>query len=301
MDMNLRQARAFVTVAQLGSFTRAAEALHLSQPALTVQIRNFEAALQAKLFDRTSRSVELTRVGLELLPMLGRAIRDLDAIVADTHAMSVGRKGTVRIAALPSFAASLLPQAIRVSLEANPGLSFVVRDAVASRVVDLVREGEVDLGITGGDVPDDQVEVLHRAQDRLYVVFPRGHALGNLRRVRLQHLRELPLVLTDHATSVRAVVETAFATGGLRPKVVCEATYMMTAAAMVAGGLGVTVLPGSAHERHAMRQLCSKPIDGDAFVRPVALVKKRQRTLSTACAAFARICVRRLEQDKRPD
>src|SRR5919112_2044900 len=120
MDVSLRHARAFVTVAHLKSFTRAAEALHLSQPALTVQIRNFESALKVKVLDRTSRSVELTRIGRELLPMLERTLRDLDAIVADTHAMSAGRRGIVRIAALPSFAASLLPQVIGATRAAQP-------------------------------------------------------------------------------------------------------------------------------------------------------------------------------------
>ena len=142
MDVNLRHARAFVTVVHLGSFTKAAAALHLSQPALTVQIRNFEAALKVKVLDRTSRSVELTRIGRELLPLLERMLRELDAVVADTHAQSAGRSGTVRIAALPSFAASLLPTVISATRAREPGLSFVVRDAVASRVVDLKGKAE---------------------------------------------------------------------------------------------------------------------------------------------------------------
>jgi DNA-binding transcriptional LysR family regulator len=294
MDVNLRHARAFVTVVHFGSFTKAAAALHLSQPALTVQIRNFETALKVKVLDRTSRSVELTRMGRELLPVLERTIRELDAVVADTHAQSAGRRGTVRIAALPSFAASLLPQVISAARAEHPELGFIVRDAVASRVVDLVREGEVDLGITGGEVPVDQVEVLHRAEDRLCVVFPRDHPLARRRSVKLTHLLDLPFVLTDHATSLRAVVEGAFARAGRRPNVVCETTYMMTATAMVVSGLGVTILPGSAREREAIQDLSSRPIDDDAFIRPVALVKKPGRTLSPACADFARACIDQL-------
>ncbi|MBV9890337.1 MAG: LysR family transcriptional regulator [Rhizobacter sp.] len=295
MDVNLRHARAFVTVAHLRSFTKAAEALHLSQPALTVQIRNFETALKIRVFDRSSRSVELTRMGRELLPMLERTLHELDVIVADTHAVSAGRTGVVRIASLPSFAASLLPEVISATRHAEPGLSFVVRDAVASRVVDLVRESEVDLGLTGGEVPPDGVEVLHRAHDQLCVVFPRNHALAGHRAVRLKHLSDVPLVLTDQATSVRAVVESAFARGKLQPRVVCETTYMMTAAAMVSCGLGVTILPGSAREREAFSNLSSRPIEDEAFVRPISLVKKQRRTLSPACNAFADACIEGLE------
>ena len=296
MDVNLRHARAFVTVAHLGSFTKAAAALHLSQPALTVQIRQFESALRIKVLDRSSRSVELTRMGRELLPLLERTLRELETIVADTHAVSAGLRGTVRIAALPSFAASMLPNVISASRSAQPGLDFVVRDAVASRVVELVSEGEVDLGLTGGELPAGKVEVLYRAHDRLCVVFPRNHPLARRRSVKLKDLAEVPLVLTDHATSVRAVVENAFAGAGMRPLVVCETTYMMTAAALVGCGLGVTILPGSAREREAVPNLCSRPIDDDAFVRPIALVKKDKRTLSTACDAFAQACIQALQQ-----
>ena len=296
MDVNLRHARAFVTVAHLGSFTKAAAALHLSQPALTVQIRNFESALKIKVLDRSSRSVELTRMGRELLPLMERTLGELETIVADTHAVSAGQRGTVRIAALPSFAASLLPHVIRASRAAQPGLGFVVRDAVASRVVELVTQAEVDLGLTGGELPAGQVEVLYRAHDRLCAVFPRDHPLARRRSVKLKHLADVPLVLTDHATSVRAVVENAFASAGLRPMVVCETTYMMTAAAMVGCGLGVTILPGSAREHGAVPNLCSRPIDDDAFVRPIALVKKGKRTLSAACDAFARACIEALQR-----
>ncbi|HEX2539697.1 MAG TPA: LysR family transcriptional regulator [Caldimonas sp.] len=296
MDLNLRNARAFVVVARHGSFTKAAALLHLSQPALTVQIRNFESALKVKVLDRSSRSVELTQTGRELLPTLERMLHEFDTIVADTHATSAGRRGTVRIAALPSFASGLLPDVIRAVRETEPGLGFVVRDAVASRVIDLVVEEEVDLGLTGGEMPTDQVEVLHRCEDRLCVVFPRDHAFARLRTVKFEDLVGVPMVLTDHATSLRAVVESAFSRARLRPVVVCETTHMLTAAAMVASGLGVAILPGSAREREAMPGLASRSIDDEAFVRPLALVKKARRTLSAACDSFAQACIAGLER-----
>jgi DNA-binding transcriptional LysR family regulator len=291
MDLNLRHARAFVAVVRNGSFTKAAAALHLSQPALTVQIRNFETALKLKLLDRSSRSVELTRTGRELLPVLERALREIDVIVADTHAMSAGHKGTVLIAALPSFAAGVLPKVIRAVRRAEPGLGFIVRDAVASRVIDLVDAEEVDLGLTGGEVPTDRVEMMYRSEDRLCVVFPPDHAFARLGLVKFADLVDVPLVLTDHSTSVRAIVDSAFSMARLRPVIVCETTHMMTAVAMVASGLGVAILPGQVRDLVAMPNLCTRPIDSDAFVRPIALVKKPRRTLSAASESFAMACI----------
>ncbi len=287
MSFSLRQMRAFVAIAEFGSFTRAASALHLSQPALTVQIRNLEDAVKSRLLDRDSRSVALTRAGRDLLPVLQRTLRDLDAAVADLRAAG---GGLVRVAALPSFAASLLPDVILACRRTDPALDFVVRDAVAQRVTTMVVDEEVDVGITGGEVASSDVDVLQRTEDRLCIVYPDGHPLARKHRVRVGDLVGVPLVLTDPSTSVRACVEAAFAAHGHRPLVACEATYMMTAVAMVRAGLGLTILPASARETHAEPMLARRPIDGPAFVRTVSLVKKRRRTLPRACDAFVAAC-----------
>src|SRR6476619_1840817 len=139
MDVNLRQVRAFVSVAHLKSFTRAAQLLHISQPALTVQIKKLEEDLQIKLLDRNSRMVDLTRVGLELLPVFQRILHELDSVVVDTRALATKQHGVVRIATLPSFAAGLLPAAISRFRRSNPRMTFVLRDMIASRVNDSVR------------------------------------------------------------------------------------------------------------------------------------------------------------------
>ena len=154
MNPDLRQIRAFVTVAQLGSFTRAASLLNLSQPALTVQIRNLEEALGVRLFDRNTRTVSLTRMGRELVPALQRILRDLDAVVAEARDVAAQRHGIVRLAALPSFAAGVLPEIIAQFRETNPKISFVIHDVIASGVIAQVREEQVDLGLTGGRIVD---------------------------------------------------------------------------------------------------------------------------------------------------
>src|SRR3954462_3195566 len=151
MDPSLRQIRAFVSVAHLKSFTRAASVLHLSQPALTVQIRRLEDALAVRLLDRNSRTVELTRVGRELAPVFQRLLRELDTVVIDTRNLGAKRYGVVGMAALPSVAAGLLPDAIAAFREANPRVTFVLKDVITKRVLSLVRTEEVDLGVLGGD------------------------------------------------------------------------------------------------------------------------------------------------------
>ncbi|ACL58598.1 LysR family transcriptional regulator [Methylobacterium nodulans] len=286
MDLSLRQIRAFVSVAHLRSFTRAAALLNLSQPALTVQIRRLEEALAVRLLDRDSRNVAPTRIGRELLPVFQRVLRELDSVVVDTRDLAARRHGIVRIATLPSFAADLLPDAIAAFRAAHPRMTFAVKDAIAQRVLDLVRREEVDLGIMGGEIRDPEVTVLARAVDTLHVVYPAGHPIGAMAAVTVECLAEYPLVLMDAETSVRAVVDSAFVAAGRLPVTACEATYMMTAIGMVRAGLGLTILPGSAREIRAEPDLRSRPIAEPSFERPVCLIKKAHRTLPVASEMF---------------
>ncbi|RAI45172.1 LysR family transcriptional regulator [Rhodoplanes roseus] len=299
MDITLRQIRALLAIVQSRSFTKAASVLHLSQPALTVQIRNLEAALGVKLLDRSNRAVEITRVGMELLPVLQRTLGDLDAALVDIREIGAGRRGTVRIAALPSFAASLLPQVILTCRRDNPALAFLVRDAIASHVVAMVRSEEVDLGLTGGSVADAELDVLHQTTDHLCMIYPDGHPIGRKRRIGVEDLIELPLILTNPGTSLRDVIDAALLGIGHTATIACEVTYMMSAVAMVRAGLGVTVLPRSAREVHVERGLRSKAIDDPAFVRQIALVRKKGRTLPPASVTFLDACIAAMQTMER--
>jgi DNA-binding transcriptional LysR family regulator len=294
MDLNLRDIRAFVTVVNAGNFTRAAARLHLSQPALTIQIRRLEEIVGARLFDRNSRSVALTQTGRELLPLLQRSLDDMERVLRDARALGVGSSGTVRLACLPTFAASTLPDLIQAFRKRVPQAGFQIRDVVASTVNSLVRNEEADIGLTGGDVFDTSMEVLYEGADRLIVVCPKTHALARKRQVSITDVARTPLVLTAKGTSVRSVVDAALEDVGCAPEIACEPTYMMTAVAMVRGGLGVTILPATAREVHAEPDLVAKPIDNPAFVRPIALIKKRGRTLPSVTQTFVEMFLARL-------
>lgn len=289
MDLNLRDIRALVAVAEAGSFTRAAARLHLSQPALTVQIRRLEEAVGTRLFDRNSRNVALTPAGRELLPLMRKSLHDMECVLRDARALGEGERGTIRIACLPTFAASVLPELVIVMKREVPRVAFDIRDVVASTVNTLVRDEEADVGLTGGEVSDPMLEVLHAGVDRLVAVCPREHPLAKQRRVTLDDLVRSPLVLTAPGTSVRAVVDAALGETCETPDIACEPTYMMTAVAMVRAGLGITILPETAREVRAEPGLVVKPIDHPAFARPIAIVKKRGRTLPAVTDRFVEL------------
>jgi DNA-binding transcriptional LysR family regulator len=287
MDISLRQMRSFIAVAKLGSFTRAAEFLHVSQPTLTVQIKRLEDALQLRLFDRNPRSVNLTRVGRDILPAFERTIEDLDSVLVDVKNVSTAQLGVVRIAALPSFASGLLPDMIRRFRKRLPGASFAVRDVIANALLGLVRSDDVDLGLTGGNVDFPDIEVLFKTSDEIVVVYPDGHPIGKFARITADRLAQFPIVMLDSRTSVRAVTDQAFRAAKLMPNPAAEATYMMTALGMVRAGIGITLLPALAREITAEPSLRCKRINDPNFSRQVSLIKKKNRTLPPLSKAFA--------------
>lgn len=300
MDVALTQIRSFVTVARLKSFTRAAKLLHLSQPALTVQIRKLEETLNARLLDRTSRSVELTRTGADVLPGFERMVQEIETLVRDVRGGNAAQRGTVRLAALPSIASGLLPDAIQSFRGERPNVYFALRDVVAKHVLDLVRNEEVDFGIAGDEVAQPGIETVFSLQDQMHVIYPARHRIGREGKVTAEHLTQYPLIMMAADTSVRAVVERAFHQRGLIPHPACEATYMMTAVAMVRAGLGLAILPGSAREIRAEREVRSRPIDDPAFARQLSLIKRAGRTLPPLSEAFARHLIGELKATLGP-
>lgn len=286
MNPTLRQLRSFVTVARLGSFTQAARRMHISQPALTVQIRQLEEMLGVQLFDRNTRSVTLTRVGAELVPQLERLQEEMDAVLAHTRELASGQRGVVRLACIPSFAASRLPEAILAFRRDHPHIAFTLKDANWNRVVAMVRSGDVDFGIADLLTTEPDLEFLPLMEDRMQVIFAQGHPIAGLKKVTLAKLAEHPMVMMDPETSARHTIDRAFAEAGCYPPRACEVMYMATAVAMVRAGLGFTILPASAIEWRAHPHLAVRAIGDPGFVRRVGLIRRSGRTVAPAGEAF---------------
>ena len=291
MNPTLRQVRSFVAVARTGSFTQAATALHLSQPALTVQIRQLEAILGVQLFDRNTRTVALTRVGRELAPEFKRLQEDFDTVIAHTKDLAAGRRGVVRLACIPSFAASALPEAITAFRSRHPQITFSIKDANWARMIAMVRTEEVDFGVGDMAITLPDLEFIPVMEDRMQVVFPVNHPISRLRRVTLAQLAKHSMVMMDPETSARGTIDAAFAAAGCYPSRACEVMYMATAVAMVRAGLGFAILPATAIEWRAHPGLAVKLIDDPAFVRRVGIIKKPGRSLPPPSEAFAQALV----------
>jgi LysR family transcriptional regulator, carnitine catabolism transcriptional activator len=274
MTAELRHVTAFLAVARLSSFTRAAAALRVSQPALTVQIKQLEEAFGVRLFDRDNRSVALTPAGRELVAPLERIMHDFEAVAGHARDLAGHRRGLVTLAALPSIAAGLLPLAIRALSDRHEGIIVRVRDVTAGKIVDLVKSGEVDFGIGSVIRPEADLTSQLLLRDRLCAFAPSDHPIARKRHLTLRELRGYPLILTSQDSSVRQIVERALEQARLAAHVAQEATYMTTAIGMVRAGLGIAVLPESA--------LVGDPADG---IRAIAIrtpVLRREISILTS-------------------
>ena len=286
IDLNLRQLRTFVTVGRLGSFTRAARLLHLSQPALTKQLHHLEETLGVRLLDRNTRTVALTRIGKELAPVVDQLLREIEAVVVNTKELAARSRGVIRIAALPSISSTILPKAVARFKELYPGISVVLKDVMAQRLVTMVKAQEVDFGIGSLNDADPEVRFSLLLTDRLVVVFQPGFSLERKKVIYLKDLIGLPLILMDPESSVRRLVDRAFESIGKFATPALEATYMSTAAGMVKAGLGITVLPSSALEMGELTGLRSRPIKHPGLTREVGVIQNSGRSLSPAAESF---------------
>ena len=291
MNINLRQLRAFVSIGRLGSFTKAADALHATQPALSAQIRDLEESLGVKLFDRSTRSVTLTQAGEDLLPVVDNVLGDLGSVVERARDVARRNTGRVTVAALPSLSATLMPEVVARMRALHPGIAIVIKDALAERIIGLIRSDEADLALTSAPPTDPQLQFMPLMKDRMVAVLPPAHPLVTAKAIRLVDLLDAPLVLMDRDSSVRRIVDAACASIGRLAAPAYEAAYMATAIGLVREGLGATLLPSSASELRATGDLVIRDLDAPRIERELGILKQRRRAYSPAAEALVEVLV----------
>lgn len=289
MNITLRQIQAFKTVAEFGSFTRAAERLKVAQPALSLSIRELERELSLRLFDRTTRRVELTGAGREFLQSADKLLADLDRAVRDARDLSEMKRGRIVVAAPPLLAAMIVPAAIAEYNAAHPGIDVGLVDARNDQILDRLRAGEADLAIGTFDERADGIRREVLAQDTLALFCAPSSALAKKRRVRWADLDARKLIMLTRDSSIRVLTERALPQAGHDPgKPLYEVSQMTTAVMLAEAGLGVTVLPAYAWSFARGRAVVSRPLTDPQVTRNIYLIQPDGRSLSPAAEGFAR-------------
>ena len=245
--MELRQLRSFVALAEEQHFGRAAERLHIAQPALSQQIKQLERELGVTLVDRTTRRVALTGAGHRLTDHARTVLASAERAVADMALVASGQAGRVSAGFIGTATYDLLPRAAREVSTALPGVRLELHGELLSpALLEGLAGGRYDLVVVrpGGEPPRG-FEVRRLRTERLVAVLPDGHPLAVRRRIELAQLADDAFVMhpSGHRSSIHERVLAACADAGFRPRTAAEVGETATLVVFVAAGLGVALVP----------------------------------------------------------
>lgn len=299
MKITIKQIQQFLAVAELGSFSRASKRLGTAQPALSQAIRDLEAELSVRLFDRTTRRVELTDAGREFQNSATKVVEELEHAVEGVHMLAERRRGRLRIAAPPLLASVVLPQAIAEFQKSYPGISVHLADVGTEQIVESVRSGQADCGLGTFSPAEDGIERLSLVRDSLMLFCDHRSQFHGEPSVKWADLAEQPLITLTRDSGIRLLVEVGFEMAQIPFKPAFEVTQVTTAIALVEAGLGIAVLPTYALAAARFRKVAGKPLAEPTISREVSLIHATGRSVSPAVSAFAAV-VRRYAQQLTP-
>ncbi|MEZ0309363.1 MAG: LysR family transcriptional regulator [Ramlibacter sp.] len=285
----LADLRAFVTAAELRSFAAAAKALHLSLPAFSRRISNLEQRLGARLFDRTTRSMELTLLGRRFLREITPVIEDLDRSVFGLRDAAQLEAGDVTIACVFSAVHHFLPAVIDSYRERHPRVLVRIIEDGADGVFASIKHGEADFGINYIGMQEPDVDFTPLLKDPYVLACRADHALGTRRSVRWQELAAWDQVRVSQASRNRVFIDQALAELPAQPRPVCEVRHVSTLIGLVEAGLGVAIVPQLTVPRRPA-SVVGIPLD-PPVTRTIGLIQRAGRTLSPAAEAFAKLLV----------
>ena len=297
--MNLDQLRSFVTVAQLGHFTRAAEQLHLAQPSLSRQIASLENDLGAELFHRARGGSTLTSAGESLLPLARRMLSDAESVRRELAELAGLERGRVRLGATPTLCISLVAEVLIAFHAEYPDIELHVSENGSLRLLDELAAGELDLAlITTSEVTSaERFEVTPLLVEEV-VVISSGDAppITDRDAIELADVASLPQIIFSSTYDLRSATDAAFRSASLEPNVVLEGAEMDAVLRFVERGLGIAVVPALVLvDRPGLRsvRLAGSPLNRTislarpAGVTPAAATRVMERTISATARDFA--------------
>lgn len=283
--MHLRHLTAFVAVAESLNFSRAAEELHVAQPAVSQQIRALETELGVTLFDRIGKRVSLTDAGRALLPYARQILSMVEAAENEVRERSQLKRGKAILGAPPTVSTHVLPARLMQFRQVWPGLEVTLREAGTETLLSQIEEGKVDLAIIAAEITPETVESTpFLTETYILAVSDRHPFLGKRQTVKLADLSAEPFILFPEGYKLREVTLSACRRAGFEPKVALDGGAMQSALEFVGAGLGVALVPELAltesHNIHAVR------ISDQVLKRDLSLVWLKGRSLSPAARAL---------------
>jgi len=250
--MELRQLEYFVAVADEANFTRAAERVHISQSGVSAQVRQLERELGVDLFDRSGRSVQLTEVGAAVLPYACAALDAVEGARLAVDQLAGLVRGQVTVGMVSGCALPVLAELLAGFHRRYPNLGIALVEAGSDHLVEAVLEGQLELALVGSagrTAPGLEAVVV--VDEVLVAAVAWGHPLATRQTVRIDALRDQPLVCLPQGTGVRAALDAAFAAAGFEPRIAFEASALPMVMQLARSGLGMAIVPTSIAQAHS--------------------------------------------------
>lgn len=289
---DLADLQAFTAVARLGSFRAAADAIHLSQPALSRRIDKLESALGVRLIERTTRRMRLSAVGQEFARKAQDLLDELDATLLGLEELAQQRSGRVTVACVPSATRYFLPVVLRRFHERFPRIRVHVHDAHAHEVLAAVTSGIADVGLNFVGRQEAEVDFTPLLRDRFVLACRRDHRLAGRRSVRWSELQAEPWLAVGQASGNRLLLERALAGMAERPQSVFEARHVQTLLGLVEAGLGVAAVPRLAMPTGSS-EIVGIPLSAPAVYRDIGLITRRGARLAPAAQTLREFIIDR--------
>jgi len=294
----VKQLRAFVAVAKTRSFTEACEQVHLSQPALSIAIKNLEDSLGGKLLVRTTRALRLTPEGEDFYKTAIRLLTDWDDAFEEIQSRFSLYRGKIAISCMPSFAGNQLPAILLKFRKRHPDINITIQDVIAEDVVEMVRSGRVEIGISfdPGDAEDLLFEPLF--EDDFIAALAPTHPLVKEDVLTWQQVIDQELIALQRPSSMRMQVERELKKLKIELNVSYEAHQLATVGRMAATGMGVGIVPAlCSRQMRELGAIC-KPIEAPIISRKVGIITRKRAALSAAAQGIVNELVNSISDEK---
>lgn len=292
--VTIEQLEAFLTVAERGTFTRAARQLGLSQPTLSRQLHALELELDVRLLVRTPRGVVLTDPGGRFLTRAREALDALRQGTSELHELAQTPRGPVSIAALPTVGAYSLPALIEAFLRENPEVQLRLGEGLSDELEERVAQGDLDFAVT--TLPLQRIDLVAQKlwNEPFLLAVPRGHRFARARRpVSISALVGEPLVIVGRS-SANAALWAACEARGQKPRIGIEVDHPQSQRRMVERGIGVALMPEIMARDHAFARFEVVEVQSPPR-RTVALIHRGERSLTYGARALKRFMIEKLK------
>ncbi|CAF0696197.1 LysR family transcriptional regulator [Candidatus Methylacidithermus pantelleriae] len=278
--MEIFQLRYFVAAARTGSFTRAAQLCHVSQPSLSQQILNLEQELGQRLFDRLGRRVLLTPAGKTLLEHALAILHEVESAKREITESRASLKRPITVAAIPTVAPYLLPPVLQRIKKQHPELEVFLEEGLTQQVLSLVLSGEADFGVIALPVEEDRVGIEQLVTEPFYVALSQVDPLAKRPQCTLAELKGRRFLLLDEIHCLGELISRFCRTHGLEPKLVSRCSQLCTIQRLIGAAQGISLLPAIVCHQDRDTSLQYRPLAGEAPKRTLVAIWHRKRGIS---------------------